>query len=58
MEKLKAFIMVTCFSLIFSVQSFTGWVQQENGQWKYDKNGTLVTSEWVEDQGSWYYKWL
>ena len=55
MKKLRTLLMVTFFSLIFSVQSFAGWVQQENGQWKYDQNGTLVTSQWVEDQGSWYY---
>ncbi|MDK2968822.1 hypothetical protein [Lacrimispora sp.] len=55
MKKPKILIMVTCFSLIFSIQSFAGWVQQESGQWKYDQNGTLVTNQWVEDQGSWYY---
>lgn len=55
MKKSKTLLMVICFSLIFSIQSFAGWIQEENGQWKYDQNGTLVTSQWIEDQGSWYY---
>ena len=55
MKKVKILLVTTCISLLFSIQSFAGWVQQANGQWKYDQNGILATSQWIEDQGNWYY---
>lgn len=55
MKKVNILLITACISFLFSIQSFAGWVQQENGQWKYDQNGALVTSQWIEDQGSWYY---
>ncbi|WP_312447973.1 hypothetical protein [Lacrimispora sp.] len=55
MKKIKILLVTACISFLFSIQSFAGWVQQENGQWNYDQNGILVCSQWIEDQGSWYY---
>lgn len=55
MKKTKILLITACFLFLFSIQSFAGWIQQENGQWKYDQNGTPVTSQWIEDQGNWYY---
>jgi hypothetical protein len=55
MKKAKILLIATSISLLFSIQSFAGWIQEDNGQWKYDQNGTLVTSQWIEDQGIWYY---
>jgi hypothetical protein len=55
MKKAKILLIATSISLLFSIQSFAGWIQEDNGQWKYDQNGALVTSQWIEDQGIWYY---
>lgn len=55
MKKLKLVLLTTCISLLFSIQSFAGWVQQANGQWNYDQNGSRATSQWIKDQGNWYY---
>jgi hypothetical protein len=55
MNKLKVILAVACFSALFSIQAFAGWVQTENGHWNYDLEGTLVINQWIEDQGDWYY---
>ena len=55
MKKVKILLLLACLSSLFTIQSFAGWIQQDNGQWKYDQNGTPVVSQWIEDQGNWYY---
>jgi hypothetical protein len=55
MKKSKIILTVACFSVLFSIQTFAGWMRTENGQWNYDLEGTLVINQWIEDQGNWYY---
>ncbi|WP_349672389.1 hypothetical protein [Lacrimispora sp.] len=55
MKKVKILLLTACLSSLFTIQSFAGWIQQDNGQWIYDQNGTSVVSQWIEDQGNWYY---
>ena len=53
--KLKALIIATGLSALFSFQALAGWVEIDNGQWTYEQDGNRVSSEWIEDQGGWYY---
>jgi hypothetical protein len=55
MKKVKTILVATCFSILISIQSFAGWVQNENGQWKYTQGDTAVTNQWIEDNKNWYY---
>ena len=48
-------LLTSCLSLLVTMPSFAGWQQTENGQWKYDQNGTILTGQWHQDQDSWYY---
>lgn len=35
--------------------SYTGWFNNDFGEWYYIKDGRFVENEWVKDKGSWYY---
>lgn len=35
--------------------SENGWVEKGSNKWQYFKNGKLITSEWVENAGRWYF---
>lgn len=53
--KLKTILVATGLSVLFSMQALAGWNQTNNGQWTYDQNGTRLTGQWLDDNGTWYY---
>lgn len=52
---MKMLLAVFGSTFLFSVNVFAGWNQNENGQWSYDQDGTVLAGQWLEEQGSWYY---
>lgn len=47
---------VTLFLVfLFSIQTFAGWEQAGDNQWKYEQEGIFLSNQWIEDQGNWYY---
>ena len=36
-------------------ESSDGWIKSSGNKWQYRKNGKLVKSEWINDDGYWYF---
>ena len=54
-KQLKILMLTSCLSLLAAFPAFAGWQQTGNGQWQYEQDGAILTGQWLEDQGSWYY---
>ena len=55
MKKISRVFVPIFLSVLFSSQAFAGWEQAGDNQWKYEKDGTFLTNQWLEDRGNWYY---
>ena len=52
----KSIIAAAAAVLVLSVNSYAGtWIQDSNGWWYRNDNGTYSTNTWQKINGSWYY---